>query len=157
EMSRMGYCSAGFSRQYGFPISFANLTDPPGHSWAVPSVLSAMGLRYLAVASNQWRGPIILHGRMNEKSPFWWEGPDGSKVLTWYSRHYHQAPNLFGQAPVLQAGIDSLPVFLQPYDRSQYVPDAVMLFGTGGDNEPFATDARQLSFVETWNKEFAFP
>jgi len=79
---RLAYYSENFGRRYGIPVEYANQTDLPAHSWALPSYLHAMGIKYLAIASDPYRGPVLLYGRLNEKSPFWWEGPDGNKVLT---------------------------------------------------------------------------
>jgi hypothetical protein len=73
-------------------------------------------------------------------SPYWWEGPDGKRILTWYSRHYHQVMILFGLPPKLEAGLDSLPLFLQMYARPGYTSDATIIFGTQPEN----TDLQNL-------------
>jgi hypothetical protein len=155
ELYHIADFTAPFSRQYNFPISYADQTDVPGHTWALPSVLHSMGVKYLAIGSNQYRGPIILHGRLNEKSPFWWEGPDGGKVLTWFSRAYGKFLALFTSPPTALAGVNSVPIFLQSYGSPAYEADAVMLYGTQSDMTPFAVD--QVGFPDQWNKEFAYP
>jgi alpha-mannosidase len=156
ELHRQAYFSAAFSRQYNLSsLTYANQTDVPAHSWALPSVLHSMGVKYLVIGSNSWRGPVIEHSQLNEKSPFWWEGPDGGKVLTWYSRVYGQFQWLFAQHGSVPAGVNSLPIFLQAYGSPAYAADAVMLYGTQGDMSPFAVD--QVGFPDQWNKEFAYP
>ena len=156
ELIRLAYYGAELGRRYGIPLEYANLTDPPAHSWALPSVLHGMGVKYLAIACDQYRGPILSYGRLNEKSPFWWEGPDGKRVLTWFARHYIQMGFLFGRRePILQAGMTSLPIFLQAYASPSYKGDAVLIFGTLTDNEPF--NPADVGFAERWNKEFAYP
>jgi hypothetical protein len=63
---------------------------------------------------------------------------------------------LFGrEQPILQAGVTSLPIFMQAYSPPRYAPDAVMLFGTQTDNAPFNVD--EVGFADRWNKEFAYP
>ena len=104
------YPSADFSREHGSPFNYANITDVPSYSWSYASVLSAAGIHYLAGGSNNYRAPVLLQGRLNEASPMWWQGPDGSKVLLWYSRIYQQMQMLFGLPPVLDAGRDTLPL-----------------------------------------------
>ncbi|MGH9773304.1 MAG: hypothetical protein ACRD4Q_16670, partial [Candidatus Acidiferrales bacterium] len=77
-------------RKDGIPFDYANITDVPSYPWSYASVLHALGLKYFLAASNNDRAPILLYGRWNEKSPFWWQGPDGNKVLMSYSRQYFQ-------------------------------------------------------------------
>ncbi len=156
ELIRLAYPAAEFGRRYGVPLEYFNQTDPPAHTWALPSLLSGMGVKYLVIACDQYRGPILSFGRLNEKSPFWWEGPDGKKVLTWYARHYIQMGFLFGrEQPILQAGVNSLPIFMQAYSSPQYAPDSVLIFGTQTDNAPFNMD--DVGFADKWNERFAYP
>ena len=63
-----------------FLLTTQNITDVPSVSWSYPSVLNAAGIRYFAEATNSDRGPIVLYGKWNEKSPFWREG--------WTARKY---------------------------------------------------------------------
>ena len=155
ELFRLFYTSADFSRLNGVPITYANQTDVPAHVWALPSYLQAIGIRYLAISSNPFRGPIILNGHLNAKSPFWWEGPDGARVLTWFSRQYTQFEQLFTSGNSVAAGIDALPIFLQTYSGSDYIPDTVLIYGTQSDNRPFIPS--ELDFPKVWNQRFAFP
>lgn len=155
ELARLFYPSAAFARKYGVPLTYANQTDVPAHVWALPSYLNRIGVKHLVISSNPFRGPIIPYGRLNEKSPFWWEGPDGSKVLTWFSRQYAQLEDLFTHQVNIAAGVNSLPIFLQSYSSSAYRPDAVLVYGTQSDNRPFAPG--EVEFPAKWNKEFAYP
>jgi hypothetical protein len=155
ELFRLFYASAEFAKANHVPVTYANQTDVPAHVWALPSYLQAMGIRYLAISSNPFRGAIIPNGRVNAKSPFWWEGPDGSRVLTWFSRQYQQFETLFTKYNSEAAAVNSLPIFLQTYVNGEYAPDAVLLYGTQSDNRPFL--AGELDFPAQWNRDFAFP
>jgi hypothetical protein len=155
ELFRLFYASAEFGKSYQVPIQYADQTDVPAHVWALPSYLRAIGVSHMAISSNPFRGAIIPNGKMNARAPFWWEGPDGSRVLTSFSRQYTQFEQLFTTGNNIPAGIDSLPIFLQTYAAPDYAPDAVLLYGTQSDNRPFL--AHELGFPEQWNKEFAFP
>lgn len=155
ELFRLFYASAEFARSNRIPITYANQTDVPAHVWPLPSYLQAIGIRYLAISSNPFRGAIIPNGRLNALSPFWWEGPDGARVLTWFSRQYQQFEGLFTKGNSVAAGLNSLPIFLQTYSTPEYAPDAVLIYGTQSDNRPFL--ASELDFPEKWNREFAFP
>jgi alpha-mannosidase len=155
ELFRLFYDSAEFGKSHGIPITYANQTDVPAHVWAMPSYLQAMGIRYFAISSNPFRGAIIPNGHMNAKSPFWWEGPDGARILTWFSKQYQQFEGLFTKNNSEAAGVNSLPIFLQTYSSAEYRPDAVLVYGTQSDNRPFL--ANELDFPAEWNRDFAYP
>ena len=149
------YPSANFSRVHGTPFNYANITDVPSYSWSYASVLAAAGIHYLAGGSNNYRAPVLLQGRLNENSPMWWEGPDGSKVLLWYSRIYQQMQMLFGLPPVIAAGRDTLPLFLQMYEGSGYHGDETMMYGTQVENTDLFPQQAQL--IKKWNDVYAYP
>ncbi len=92
---------------------------------------------------------------MNESSPMWWVGPDGKKVLLWYSRHYHQMRTLFGLPPVVSAGHDTLPLFLQMYETPKYHADATIIYGTQVENTDLFP--QQAELVGKWNALYAYP
>ncbi len=149
------YPSANFSRIHGTPFDYANLTDVPSYSWSYASVLAAAGIKYLAGGPNNYRAPVLLQGHLNENSPFWWEGPDGNKVLLWLSRHYLQTQFLFGLTPLPSAGHDMLPVFLQMYDHPTYRANAAILYGTQVENTDLFPQHAELA--ERWNNIYAYP
>lgn len=149
------YDSHAFAAQHGFATGAAHITDVPSYSWSYASVLANAGIKYFVAASNNWRAPILLEGRWNQKSPFYWEGPDGGKVLMWYSRAYLQLATLFATPPRLAAVHDSLPVFLQAYSRPDYKASATIIFGTQLENTLLSEE--QAYLPEEWNKYYAFP
>ena len=149
------YPSADFSRTYGTPFNYANITDVPSYSWSYASILAAAGIRYFAAGSNNDRAPVLLQGHLNEKTPFWWEGPDGGKVLMWYSRHYMQMQFLFGLPPVTETGEEVLPVFLQMYEHPSYRADAAIIFGTQVENTDLFP--QQAELADEWNALYAYP
>ncbi len=149
------YFSKSLSRRAGVPFEYANITDVPSYTGSYPSVLASAGVKYWIAAGNNWRAPFLIYGRWNEKSPFWWQGPDGKKVLFWYSRHYMQIESLFGLPPGLPAVRDSLPVFLQAYNRPEYKPDAVLVYGTQAENTDLVPGA--ATFVQAWDQNYTYP
>lgn len=57
----------------------AKMTDVPSHSWVIPTLLLSGGHRVLHLGCNAAsRSPAVPR-------LFWWEGPDGSRVLTMYT------------------------------------------------------------------------
>ncbi len=149
------YPSADFSREHNLPFNYANITDVPSYSWSYASVLAAAGIHYLAGGSNNDRAPVLMQGRLNENSPIWWQGPDGGKVLLWYSRIYQQMQALFGLPPVIAAGHDSLPLFLQMYERPEYKASETMIYGTQVENTDLFP--QQATLVNKWNSLYEFP
>jgi hypothetical protein len=72
--------SSEVSRANGLPLPRdAKMTDVPCHSWFVPALLKNAGVNFLHLgcnsASSSPQVPVL----------FWWEGPDGSRLLTMYS------------------------------------------------------------------------
>ena len=149
------YYTKTISREYGLPFDYATTTDVPSYTGAYPSVLASAGIRYWAAGANQDRAPVLMHEQWNEKSPFWWEGPDGKRVLFWYSWSYSQIWSFFTVEPTNAIIRGSLPEFLAPYDSPEYKPDAVMMYGAQFENT--ALHPQLATFVPTWDREYAYP
>ena len=155
-LARSLYNQHQLATEYKLPLAdAAQIVDVPAYTWAYASVLHDAGIKYFVAASNSWRAPIMLLGRWNEKSPFYWEGPDGGRVLMWYSRAYLQAHTLFAGPWRIEAVRDSLPVFLQAYTRPDYTANTAIIFGTQLENTALATD--QSEIVATFNREYSWP
>jgi alpha-mannosidase len=142
-------------RTEGIPFDYANITDVPSVTWSYPSILSAAGIKYFAEATNVDRGPMVLIGKWNEKSPFWREGPDGSKVLMNNTRQYSQLWFVCDLPPEVGNCRQGLPAFLQQFSSPDYKPDAVLMYGSQLEN----TDARlsEPAFVAKWSANYAYP
>src|SRR5262249_32483756 len=137
------------------PFDYANITDVPSYTWSYASILAAAGIPYFLAGSNNDRAPVLLQGRLNQNSPMYWEGPDGKKVLFWYSRHYMQMQFLFGLPPLVATGEETLPMFLQMYQRSNYRASSTIIFGTQVENTDLFP--QQAELAENWNKTFSYP
>lgn len=75
----LGY-SSRLAREAGLVLPRdAKMTDVPCHSWIMPTLLRHAGVDFLHLgcnaASSSPRVPVL----------FWWEGPDGSRLLTMYT------------------------------------------------------------------------
>jgi hypothetical protein len=149
------YPSANFSRRYGTPFDYANITDVPSYSWSYASILASAGIKDFAAAANNHRAPVLRQGHLNEHSPFWWRAPDGQKILCWYSFSYLQMSYLFGLPPVPAAGEDTVPLFLQQYGHPEYRASAAIVFGTQPENYDLFVEQAELSDI--WNTKWAYP
>jgi hypothetical protein len=149
------YPSAGFARKYGTPFDYANITDVPSYSWSYASILAAAGIHQFAAGSDNYRAPVLLQGRLNENTPTLWEGPDGQKVLLYYSRHYMQMQILFGLPPAIDGARDTLPIYLQMFEHPNYHSSSIIIFGTQVENTDLFPE--QAAFAAQWNKIYAWP
>ena len=149
------YPSANFSREHNLPSNYANITDVPSYSWSYASILASAGIKDFAAAANNHRAPVLRQGHLNEHSPFWWSAPDGQKILFWYSLSYLQMSYLFGLPPVLAAGEDTVPLFLQQYEHPEYRASAAIVFGTQPENYDLFPEQAELA--DAWNAKWAFP
>ena len=155
ELIRSTAYSSQLHREEKIPFDYVNITDVPSYTWSYPSVLHALGIKYFLAASNNDRAPILLYGRWNEQSPFWWQGPDGSKVLMSYSRQYFQLSFVCGVPAQEAACQQSLPTFFQQYESPSYKPDAVLMFGSQIENTDLIPG--EPEFVRKWNAKYAYP
>jgi alpha-mannosidase len=80
EFIRGMYFSRQLSTAYGTWPTSAKMTDVPGHTRMLPSLLSKMGVKLLHLGSNPFSTPPAV------PRIFQWEGPDGSRVVTFYNK-----------------------------------------------------------------------
>ena len=71
--------SSELARHFGMPLPRdAKMTDVPSHTWILPTILAHAGVEFLHLGCNSASGSPQI------PQLFWWEGPDGSRVLTMY-------------------------------------------------------------------------
>lgn len=79
------YGKAYFEREFGLDVDVGYNVDSFGHSGGIPQILSKSGFRYYVFMRPQPH-------EMDLPILFWWESPDGSRVLCWrIPRAYCQA------------------------------------------------------------------
>ena len=75
--------STRLAHRYHRPLpSGAKMTDVPCHSWVLPTLLANAGVKFLQLGCNDTSAYVRV------PRLFWWEGPDGSRVLCNYTRVY---------------------------------------------------------------------
>lgn len=149
------YYTKSLAQKYNLPFDYANITDVPSYTGSYPSVLASAGIKYWAAAVNEDRAPLLAGEQWNEKSPFWWEGPDGGKVLFWCSWGYSQIGSTFGWNLRNSTIREALPLFLEQYDHPGYKPDAVLMYGAQAENTDLHPEL--ATFVPAWNDAYAYP
>ncbi len=136
-------------------VRSANLTDVPTAVGTLPMFLRLAGIRYFAEAVNQYHAPLFSHADQRVvQSPFWWEGIDGSRVLTILtdSYGYVRRLNLTGSVDEAEPHIIG---YLRGFVNRDYPCDAVYAYGGFFDNEPL--DPRYADTIARWNAQWAYP
>lgn len=145
----------GALRPHGLHADFAAFVDVASLSGSLPSVLAGAGVPYLLHANNQDRGPFRALGGLHRQAPFYWRGPDGAQVLLWLSKMYCELRKVCGSPPLPDAAERGLGLWLSEYEREDYAPDAVLLYGQEADNTEL--DPQPLEFIRRWNESYAYP
>lgn len=142
-------------RPHGLRARFAAVVDVASITSSMPDLLAGAGVPYLIHANNQDRGPFRLNGGLHRRSPFYWEGRAGGRVLVWLAKMYCELRKVCGSPPLPTAAERGLDMWLAEYERDDYAPDAVLLYGQEADNTDL--DPQPADFVRGWNERYAFP
>jgi hypothetical protein len=91
EVNRMVYAGEALRRRLGIEGTVAYHNDVPGSTWSYPRVLAGSGVKYLITGLNTGGStyqPDVYNGNNlgPASRPFYWVGPDGSRVLQWFTR-----------------------------------------------------------------------
>jgi alpha-mannosidase len=72
-----------FQKDLGVTARIGWNPDSFGYNWQLPQIYKRSGLDYFVTQKMHWNDTNILPFRL-----FWWESPDGSKVLTYFPTDY---------------------------------------------------------------------
>ncbi|SDO39340.1 Polysaccharide lyase family 4, domain III [Paenibacillus sp. yr247] len=140
---------AGMRPKINAVVDVASLTS------SLPAIMEGSGIKYLIHANNQDRGPFRLNGGLHKLSPFYWEGPQGGRVLCWLAKMYCELRKVCGSPPMVSSAERGLDMWLQEFEREDYAPDAVLLYGQEADNTDM--DPQPVDFVKQWNRDYTYP
>ncbi len=155
ETYRAGYLAARLREEHGVPVTYANLTDVPSYSAALPSILRSLGLDAFVGIENHHRGGNADTDAQHLASPVLWEGVDGARVLAFFSDTYSQLRFMAGDPQTLAGGAQALCRLLARYERPDYLPHDLPVIGTHADNEDLADG--DAGFAARWNAVYAYP
>lgn len=167
-LARAVWPAGVFARERGLGYLSALIADVPGQTLTFPTVLAASGVRYLASGVNATRALPLVSPADAARAQltgdwtiypqlYWWEGPDGSRVLHWRTDQYADGPRFgfdSGPGEMAQRLSDWLlthPVLLSP----GYPYDVALLWGAAGDNA--LMDTAVVANVEEFNRRYAYP
>src|SRR5256886_758371 len=158
-----------FARERGLGYQAVQLADVPGRALTLPTLLAASAVRYLASGVNPERAAPLLSPADAARAQlgggewttypqlYWWEGPDGSRVLHWRADQYADGPRL--GVDVGPAGMGRRPPHRPlphpPFLSPRHPPHVAPLCGPTGDNG--LLDERVVAHVEELSRRFAYP
>jgi hypothetical protein len=148
ELNRWLYYAASLKRKHGVPMESALITDVPTQAWSIPSTLAAAGIRYFATGINTTRGNTFT--KLMTGHPYWWEGPDGSRVLAYFAPGYAHAVGPLSSVQELQGWI-----LANTRHRADFPYDALFLYGAFGDNQPMQGNI--AATAQQWADTYEFP
>jgi len=164
ELIRLMYPSFRLKHKYGAEILTGSITDVPGLSWGLPTVLAGAGVKYFFAGLPtyfEWgrkdihtfwdESAILRHGRPDA---FYWQGPDGEKVLVYYQGSYGFFNRVVGPDSY-QEVMDSLPGMLEELEKKGSPFHVVRYIHNGVDNYP--PDVKISHIIREWNSKWAYP
>src|SRR6185437_1842100 len=72
-----------FEKNYGVNVRVGWNPDSFGYNWQLPQIYKKSGVDYFVTQKMSWNDTNELPFKL-----FWWESPDGSKVLTYFPHDY---------------------------------------------------------------------
>lgn len=160
EQMRLVYPAFELRRRYGIPITTAHLNDIPGVSWGLASVLAGAGVRYFAPMLPDYFSwgqrtvhPFWDEARVLERDmsgAFWWQGPDGQRVLFWYGQGIGHLWNE-------DVAIRDIEQRLTDLQRRGYPYDLLRAYVSGGMRDNAPPSLRFSMIAREWNHRWAYP
>lgn len=177
ELNRLTYDFTKLKNSYSISSELAMMNDVPGHPTSLPSVMAGSGAKYMVTGANTFinHATALAPGKV----PFYWEGPDGSKVLLWISQGNRGAyveavteyyldpfshdpytarrpfemfnPEMIGKTTPIQEMEIGMTTLLKRYNDAGYKYDAVMAMYSHDFVEP--TDVLNLQkAIALWKR-----
>jgi alpha-mannosidase len=164
ELVRLMYPSFRMAHQFDGQILTGSITDVPGLSWGLPTVMAGAGVKYFFAGLPtyfEWgrndihtfwdESAVLRHGRPDA---FRWQGPDGKSVLVYYQSSYGFFGDVTGPHSYKYV-MDRLPGELEQM-QERGSPFSVMRYiHNGVDNYP--PDMKISEIVREWNEKWAYP
>jgi hypothetical protein len=151
ESNRLVYLGEKFRRKFGLKTTVAFQNDVPGFTWAYPRILAGSGVKRLVTGLNLFIGGGNSLGV--SQNPFYWVGPDGSRVLTYFTYDSYMEGyrwKLSGRFS-LEELEKTVPRRLAWLEKNGYKYDTYLLMASAGDNMHPESSFRTLERIREWN------
>src|SRR6266513_2934971 len=160
--ARLVWPAGKLARERGLNFASAQITDVPGQTLTFPMLLAASGVKYLASGPNPERAVPLLPASGTEGTPYpqlyYWEGPDGSRVLHWRAHHYGDGTRFGFDIGPDEMGHRLSDWFLnQPAFLAQNWPyDTALLYGADWHDNALMKEA-MVANVQEFGRRFTWP
>ena len=104
-----------FQQNFGVDVKIGWNPDSFGYNWQLPQIYKKSGVDYFVTQKMSWNDTTKFPYKL-----FWWEAPDGSKVLTYFPQGYGNDMNPLGIARDLAT-----------YTPATHFPELLYLYGVG--------------------------
>jgi len=162
ELHRLMYPSHRLKREYGVQVTSAMHNDVPGFSWGLVGAMAAAGVKYFCLGVPIWyfSAKKEVHPCWDEAAvqhfgvpgPWWWQAPDGQRLLTWYNLH---------GAEFRPAGehdcLTRLPEVLAGFEKLGYAWNVANFTVSAGHRDNSPPTRFFADFVRKWNGKWAYP
>ena len=152
------YLARELERKFGIDLSVVEHIEVPTITWGMATIFAGSGIKYFVKGWLLFMAPFCL--QRDDVPIFYWEGPDGSRVLTASDKgaslrsFYYQARFLF--KPYREAVQDLHDWWIPHFENhSEYPYDAFILVGSHGDlvTESSKQVSRLVSNIIKYNSE----
>ncbi len=152
ELVRLFSYATRLSDRCGLPIESAMISDVPGFTWGILSVMAQAGVKYWSIGPNYFDtiGTCMIEW---ENKPFYWISPTGrEKVLCWVPYQGYAISHILRSNLTSKFILDLMTHLTQ----TKYPYDLIHLRWSGhGDNAP--PDEKIPEFVKEWNEKYDSP
>lgn len=104
-----------FQKKFGVDINIGWNPDSFGYTWQLPQIYKKSGIDYFVTQKMSWNETTVFPYKL-----FWWQSPDGSRVLTYFPHNYTNDMN-----PVRLASD------VATYVPATGLPEMMHLYGVG--------------------------
>ena len=154
ELIRASIYSKVAGRTYGFPVQAAMNNDVTGFSWALPQIFSQQGVKYFTTGINEDRARAPLR----RPNAFFWQSPDGSKILHWNGEHYLFSNYDLQLHEAYEKSFPKVTDYLAKLEKRGDYPYDLIGFHISGYVTDNCPPKKELSDrVKDWNAHWAYP
>lgn len=152
ELVRSFATAENLAERYGITSPAALYNDVPGFAWLLPAVLREAGAPFLVAGLNEAFNGYGFQRTLPKA--FWWEGGDGSRVLTYRTESYNEGQT-YGMVKGVPAMEQRMWERLHRLAGSGPVPGLVLVNTTFSDNG--GVPEAEFFAARAWNAAYAYP
>lgn len=145
-----------YQEHFGHISDISWLLDSFGYQWNLPQILAKSGARYFWTNKLTWNDTTVYPFHL-----FWWQGPDGSRVLAYFCKHagggiypsselgkYHDTRYLLRPGDELVADYSTDPALIREKLKGDWVGVVGVFYGRGdGGHGPALVEIERQQYL----------